>query len=196
MDNETIIDYLKKHLSEYRYIHTMGVAETAKQLAATYGADPPKAYTAGLLHDCAKELPFEEMLSVADKYKIETDELTKTSPALMHGIVGAYIAKEIFNADDEIFDAIAYHTTGKANMNLLTKIIYIADYIEPNRKFDGVCEIRELAFSDIDKAIISSCGTVIVHTVNKGGIVHPNTVDARNYLLLGNRSGADEKVCG
>lgn len=193
---EEIIEYIRKNLSDYRYTHTMGVAETAKKLAKIYGADPDKAYVAGLLHDCAKELSLDAMLSLCGKYKIDTDEMTKSSARLLHGIVGAHIAREKFGIDNEIFDAIAYHTTGKARMSILAKIVYIADYIEPNRSFDGVEAIRDLAVSNIDKAIIASSGNIIVHIVNKGGIIHPNTVEARNYLLMNNRSVPDgENVC-
>lgn len=188
-----IIDFLKNNLSEYRFTHTIGVAETAKKLAVTYGENPNKAYIAGLLHDCAKERPCVEMIAIIDKYNCTVDEITKKSSALLHGIAGAYIAKELFNIDDDIFDAITYHTTGKSNMSLLTKIIYIADHIEPNRSFEGVERVRKLAFKDIDDAIIEACNTVIVHTVNKGGLIHPNTISARNYLLLYNRSGADNE---
>ena len=196
MQYTQIYDYLKDNLTEYRYKHTLGVAETAKSLAENYGANPDKAYLAGLLHDCAKELSLEQMLKLAEKHNVEIDDLAKSSTALLHGICGAYLARDLYNIDDEIFDAIRFHTTGKADMSLLEKIIYIADYIEPNRNFDGVKEVRELAFSDIDEAIIISCGRVIVHTVNKGGVVHPNTVEARNYLLLDNRRDAvNEKNC-
>lgn len=192
-----ILDYLKENLSDYRYTHTLGVAETAKELATKYDADAEKAYLAGLLHDCAKELPLEKMLEIANKHIQEVDEITKTSTALMHGVAGAYLARELFDADDEIFDAIYYHTTGKANMSLLTKIVYIADFIEPGRNFHGVLKIRELAFSDINKAIIKACSSVIVHTVNRGGIIHPNTVEARNYLLSDNRGAENnEEICG
>ena len=193
--NKKIIDYLKNNLSEYRFKHTMGVAETARKLAEIYGADTDRAYVAGLLHDCAKEHSCDEMLVILDKHQYKPDNITKQSAALLHSIAGAYMAEKLFNIDDEVFDAIAYHTTGKPDMSLLTKIIYIADFIEPNRAFCGVDEVREMAYKNIDDAIIKACDTVIVHTVSKGGLIHPNTINARNYLLLYNRSVADnEKV--
>ena len=190
MNFENILEYLKKNLSEYRYNHTLGVAETAKKLAGIYNCDSEKAYLAGLLHDCAKEISLDEMKKIVDRNKAQCDEMTLSSSALLHSIAGAYLAKEKYNIDDEIFDAILYHTTGKEDMSLLTKIIYIADYIEPMRAFLGVEEVRNLAFSDIDEAIIKSCSNIIIHTVNKGEAIHPNTINARNYLLFNNRSAA------
>ncbi len=197
METEKIIDFLKAELSEYRFRHTMGVADTAKDLAQKYGENEEVAYIAGLLHDIAKELSLDKLLNLAEKYNADPDEITKTSSALMHGLIGAYMAREKFGVEDKIFDAIKYHTTGKANMSLFTKIIYIADYIEPNRCMSGVEAARELAYSSIDDAILMSLSTTIIHTVNKGGIVHPSTVEARNYLLLHNRSGAEnEEIFG
>lgn len=192
-----IINYIQSNLSEYRFNHTIGVAQTAKELAVKYGENPDKAYMAGLLHDCAKELSYNEMINIIKKYQHKTDDITEKSTALLHSIAGAYISKELFDIDDDVFDAIAYHTTGKPNMGLLTKIIYIADFIEPNRSFDGVEMVRKEAYINLDSAIIKACDTVIVHTVNKGGLLHPNTISARNYLLLYNRSVADnEKIQG
>ncbi len=194
MNSNAIIDYLKNSLSENRFKHTMGVAKTASELARIYSADIEKANTAGLLHDCSKEKSIDEMLDIISKNGGAVDYISKKSSALLHGIAGAYFAKEIFYIDNEIFDAIRYHTTGKANMSLLTKIIYIADYIEPGRNFPGVDNIRKIAFSNLDEAIIKACSNVIIHTVNKGGAVHPDTVDALNYLLLNNRGAADEEI--
>lgn len=197
MDTEKIIDYIKQNLSDFRFKHTMGVAVTAKHLAEQNGEDTEDAYIAGLLHDCAKEIPYYDMLALLEKYNLKPDTLTKSSAALLHGPLGACIAKDLFGVSDKIFDAITYHTTGKANMDMLTKIVYIADFIEPNRTFDGAEITRKIAFENIDEAVIRACGIVIVHTVNKGGIIHPDTVDARNYLLMSNRSGArnEERNC-
>jgi len=196
MSFDFIIEYLKNNLSQRRFQHTIGVADTAKKLADIYSADREKAYFAGLLHDCCKECSLEEMRNIISRNNGIADDIAYNSPAILHGVAGAYLAKEKFMADDEVFDAICYHTTGKPNMSLLTKIVYIADYIEPGRDFDGVETVRDMAYSNLDYAIIKSCSNVIIHTVNKGEIVHPDTVNARNYLLLNNRSVADdEKIC-
>ncbi len=194
MQYNHICEYLKENLTERRYRHTLGVAKTAVLLAKKFGENTDNAYAAGLLHDCAKELSMEEMLKLTED--ITTDDLTKSSPALLHGAAGACLARKLYNINDEIFGAIFYHTTGKANMSLLEKIIYIADYIEPNRNFSGVEEVREKAFSNIDEGIIISCGNVIIHTVNSGKIIHPNTVEARNCLLQCNgRDAVYGKSC-
>ena len=194
MTSDFIVDYLKNNLSEKRFEHTIGVAKTAAKLAEIYSADMEKAYFAGLLHDCCKEKSLGEMRQIVEKNNGIADDITLNLKAILHGVAGAYYAKEHFDVDEETFDAIRYHTTGKADMGLLTKIVYIADYIEPGRKFSGVEEVRNLAFSDLDKAIIKACSNVIIHTVNKGGVIHPDTVNALNYLLLNNRGAADEEI--
>lgn len=194
MNNERIIDYLKNNLSDYRFRHTIGVAETAKELASIYGENQEEAYLAGLLHDIAKELSLNELLMKAKEYGAAPDCITKTSTALMHGFVGAYMAKDLFKVSDAVFGAITYHTTGKADMTLLEKIIYIADFTEPQRTFQEAKKLREIVRFDINGAILSALDFSIIHTVNKGGVLHPDTVKARNYLLLYNGSGENEKI--
>ncbi|MCR5323301.1 MAG: bis(5'-nucleosyl)-tetraphosphatase (symmetrical) YqeK [Lachnospiraceae bacterium] len=122
-------------LSPHRVAHVKNVAKTAVRLAQIYGADMDKAYIAGLLHDCAKYLDDEQMLEAAKEHNIELEEIEKTSIQLVHAKVGAVFAKEIYGIEDEdIMNAIRYHTTGRPEMSLLEKIIYVADYIEPGRK--------------------------------------------------------------
>lgn len=188
MDIEKIEEYAKTALSEYRFSHTKGVADTAKYLAQKYGADKTKAYAAGLLHDIAKEIPLEETMRLCKHYEIPISKIEKAAPQLLHGPLAAAISKEMFGIDDEISDAIYYHTTGKPNMNMLTKIVYIADFIEPGRKFSEAKIAREAAEDNLDRAILIACNTVILHTVNKNGVIHPDTIDARNYLLTNCRS--------
>ncbi|MEG1442443.1 MAG: bis(5'-nucleosyl)-tetraphosphatase (symmetrical) YqeK, partial [Oscillospiraceae bacterium] len=146
---------LKSILSERRFKHSLGVANEAKKLAEFYNADVQKAYLAGLVHDCAKEIPTEKMVAILnDNYGIIVDSLMTAMPKLLHGTLGACVAQSEFDIyDAEVLDAIRCHTTGKANMSMLAKIIYIADYIEPNRDFEGVDELRELTYKNIDKAI-------------------------------------------
>ncbi len=176
--------YLKSNLSERRYLHSFGVAEEAEKLANTYGADAEKAYIAGLVHDCAKEFSADKMLSLFEKYGGQADEIMKAMPNLLHGPLGAYFAKDVFKIEGaDIFDAIYYHTTGKADMPLLTKIVYIADYIEPNRTYDGVEELKELAYRDIDKAIVFGIDFTIQSLINRKLPIHLDTVSARNFLI-------------
>ncbi len=146
---------IKKMLDSDRYQHTLGVAYTAADLAMRYRLDPETLFTAGLLHDCAKNIPNEEKYALCRKYKIELNEVEKKAPYLLHSKLGAYIAEKDFGIKDpEILNAIRYHTTGRPDMSLTEKIIFIADYIEINRtEAPNLTDIREMAFTDIDKAV-------------------------------------------
>jgi len=178
-------DMLYGMISEQRYVHTMLVVQTAELLARQYGENVPRARWAALLHDCAKGLSPEESLSMANNFDIELDEVTLHEPALLHAPLGAVLAKEIFLIDDEqVLSAIRWHTTGKAGMSLLEKIIYIADAIEPNRDYEGVENLRKLVFEDLDRALLEYTNGSILHVVQSGKLLHPNTVDARNDLVL------------
>ena len=186
METEKICRYLQSVLSEKRYRHSLGVAEEGKRLAQYYGASPEKAYLAGLVHDCAKEIDFGQAAELLRKrYGITPDSISVQQPKLLHGPLGACVAQSEFEIyDPEILDAIRYHTTGKANMSLLAKIIYIADYIEPNREFDGVDQLRSTAYSDIDQAIIDGLDFTICDLIKKHFTIHPDTVHCRNDLLM------------
>lgn len=183
---DDIIKYLQDNLSDKRYRHSLGVADEAVKLADIYGADREKAYLAGLVHDCAKEIKSDEALRLLkDRYCVVPDTASVLMPNLLHGILGAYMARSEFGIEDaDIFDAVRYHTTGKANMNLLSRIIYIADFIEPNRDFDSVDELRALTYRDIDEAIIVGIDFTICDLIKRGQIVHPDTMDCRNDLII------------
>jgi len=171
-------------IDESRLEHSVNVSVCARDLALKYGADTGKAELTGLIHDCAKCLTYDKMLELCKKYDLKTDEISKTSRALLHGPLGACLARDLFGIDDdEILSAIACHTTGKKGMNLLDKVVCLADYIEPLRRFDGVEEIRQLAFTDIDLALLKALEISIVHVINSGLLLHPATVEARNELL-------------
>lgn len=175
---------LKDMLLEKRYNHSLMVKETAVELAQIFGADVKKAGIAGLLHDCAKNFTKDEMFFQCDKYKIVLDDISKKQTGLIHAYLGAEVAKDLFGIEDEeIYDAIFYHTVGKPDMSLLTKIIYIADAIEPLRHYEGVERLRELAHIDLDKALIYQIDMTIKSVLKKGSLLHPNTVDTRNYYL-------------
>lgn len=184
MEFKQIQKRLEQMLSKDRYEHSIGVSESAGALAARYGADTKKAALAGLVHDCAKEIDYDEMVKMCERNKIVLDEVARAEKKLIHAYVGAHYAKEEFGIhDDEIYDAVFYHTTGKANMPLLTKIIYVADFIEPNRTYEGVEEIRKTAFSNIDFAILEGLNYTIIKTVGKKRMLHPATINARNYII-------------
>ncbi len=183
---EKIKEYLKDTLSEKRYIHSLGVAEEAVSLARHYGADEDKAYIAGLCHDVAKEIPNDiAKYMLKEKYGAVLSDVEEVTHKLLHGPLGAYMAQSEFGISDiEIIDAIKYHTTAKANMSMLCKIIYMADYTEKNRTYEGVEELRELSFKNLDDAIIFGIDFTIGELIEKGAAFHPDTIDARNYILL------------
>lgn len=146
---------LRKELDEDRYRHTLGVMYTSAALAMRYDVDLEKAQVAGLLHDCAKCIPNEKKLKLCEKYNIPITRVENNAPFLLHSKLGAYLAKEKYGvADEEILQAIVWHTTGKPDMTLLEEIVFLADYIEPMRwKAKNLEEIRRMAFVDLDRAV-------------------------------------------
>lgn len=182
---EEIKEYLKERLSEKRYEHSLNVKKTAIKLAEIYKAEVEKASLAGLIHDCAKYMSDNEILNLADKNGVFVDEVSRLNPKLLHGNVGSVVAKKIMGIfDQEVLSAIACHTTGKKGMNILEKIIYIADYIEPGRDFPGVDELRKKAFIDLDGAILDAFNNTIQVVINRGQLLHLNTIEGRNYLVF------------
>ncbi len=186
MEESKIKKYLENALSEKRFKHSLGVAEEAERLADKYGADKKKAYLAGLVHDVAKEIDTDSARNMLkDRFGIRVDPVTYNVPKLLHAPLGACLAQTEFGIfDAEILDAVKYHTTAKADMSLLTKIIYMADYIEPKRDFEGVEELRKQAYQDLDEAIITGLDYTISELLSDGKMFHPDTVHARNYLIL------------
>ena len=154
-DQDKIRKKLKHTLNKRRYEHTLGVAYTAAALAMCYEIDVEQARLAGLLHDCAKYIPDDEMLSQCNKLHIEITEAEQRDICLLHAKLGAYMAGAEYKIQDpEIINAIRWHTTGRPDMTMLEKIIFIADYIEPNRQqAPNLKQIRHLAFTDIDEAM-------------------------------------------
>lgn len=185
---DEIIEKLKNTLSEKRFNHTMGVAKEAVRLAKHYGGDEEKAYIAGLLHDCAKEISYEDSLKIIEEKGIACDELLKECRGIVHGPVGEFVAREVYGVEDEeILSAIRYHSTGRSNMTLLEKIIFLADFIEPSRSFEDIEKAREIAYEDIDDAIIFTCNRILTFTIQKHKIIHNDTLDTRNYLIIQKR---------
>ena len=146
---------LAKYLDEDRYAHTMGVMYTCAALAMVHGCDLIQAQTAGLLHDCAKCIPNKKKLKMCSQHKSPVTEFEQTHPCLLHAKLGAYVAKAKYGVtDQEILSSITWHTTGKPDMTLLEKIVYIADYIEPKRdKAPNLASVRKLAFQDLDECM-------------------------------------------
>ncbi len=155
----------------------------AIELAEVYGEDKEKAAFAGLIHDIAKEISKEEGEIYAKKHNIEVDEIEKFQWGLMHAKLGASIAKERYNVDQDIQKAITYHTTGHKDMDRFSKIIYLADKIEENRNYEGVIELREIAKTDLDMAILTTIDFVLNKSIKMNRLIHPNTIDLRNQIL-------------
>lgn len=154
-DIKKLMKDMKKCQDKKRFQHTLGVSYTAAALAMRYGEKLEKAQAAGILHDCAKCLTDTKILSMCEKYSVAISEFERQSPYLLHGKLGAFLALEKYGIQDEdILNAIRYHTTGRPNMSLLEKIVFVADYIEPQRKTAAhLDEIRRIAFMDIDEAL-------------------------------------------
>lgn len=185
MNIKEIKSILKTEIDEERYKHTLRVVKTAKELALVYKVDEYKIELAALLHDCAKYKDKEVLLKKAEDFGIILDIILKNNTHLIHSYLGAEIAKEKYNIiDEDILNAIKYHTTGRENMSIIEKIIFIADYIEPGRNFNGMENIIKLAFKDIDQAIIISMENTIKYVIDKGWLIHPNTITTRNNLIL------------
>ncbi len=182
---EKIKKDLKNMLSEYRYNHSIGVMNKAIELAKIYGVDEDKAALAGLTHDIAKEIPEEESFRIVKENSIVLDQIQKNNKRLIHGVVGALIVKEKYGFDEQIQNAIKYHTQTHYDMDLLAKIIYVADKIEETRKPSERIEgWRQLANEDIDQAIISIINYVTEKLIEENCLIHTEMIDTRNKLLM------------
>ncbi|MBP5427213.1 MAG: bis(5'-nucleosyl)-tetraphosphatase (symmetrical) YqeK [Clostridiales bacterium] len=191
MNYDEIYKAMKEKMSEKRFKHVLGVVETAKMLANLYDEDIEKAKIASILHDCAKEYTKEEMERLCTYYSYHGDDFISKEPALLHSKVGAILASATYGVSDEdVLNAISYHTTGRKDMTMLEKIIFIADYIEPSRSFEGVENIRKLAFRDIDLAVFEALENILLHLIEEKSFIHIDTLYARNDLLkkIKNRS--------
>jgi len=189
---EEIIKRLKAILSSKRYQHSLGVRDTAVKLAQLYGVDLGKASLAGLVHDWAKDLTDELLLKKAEQFGILVDNICLVCPNLLHGPVGAeLISRELGIQDQEIREAVAQHTMGSEKMSTLAKIIFVADYIEPNRNYPGIDRLRKIAFKKLDLAVLMAAEQTIKYLLEKKEIIHPQTVLTRNaFLIL-----SDENEC-
>lgn len=182
---------VKKVQDPKRFEHTLGVEFTAAALAMRYGASVADAQVAGVLHDCAKCLSDKERLKLCEKHGIPVSEVERRNPFLLHAKVGAYLAETEYNVSDkpEILNAIRYHTTGREGMTLLEKIIFVADYIEPGRRHaPNLPEIRQLAFMDLDGAVLRILEDTLAHLKKTDGETDPMTERVYRYYLDGRHS--------
>lgn len=185
VDCNKIREQMKDILDPKRYEHTLGVAYTASCLAMRYNSNVQDAMMAGLLHDCAKCLSDKKKLSICDKNKIFVSKTEEKNPSLLHAKVGAYLAATKYDVENkEILNAIQFHTTGRPSMSLLEKIIYIADYMEPNRKQAPNLDIvRKLAFSDIDKALVKILSDTLEYLRECNEEMDPLTQETYEYYI-------------
>lgn len=184
-DLEFLKGILKNKLPEKRYNHSLGVYNTAIRLAKIYDVCIDKAGVAGILHDYAKYLSENEVRHYITEFQIEIDQVIDNQIDLAHGLIGAELVKRELEIEDiDILNAIKYHTVGRKNMTDIEKIIYLADYIEPNRKFPGIEEIRQTALHNLDRATLMALNNSINHVISKGLLLHSNSIFARNSLIL------------
>lgn len=185
MDIKQIEKTLKGMLPERRLKHSLNVSKCAVKLSEIYKCDKEKAEIAGLVHDCAKYFTDEQIEDSIKRFNVELDPLEVNNIALSHSVIGSYVVVDIFNIkDEEIINAIKYHTTGKENMSLLEKIIYMADLIEEDRNFPRVEELRELTYSGkLEEALLLSFNNTIKFVIDNNQLIHPRTIKARNYIL-------------
>lgn len=173
--------YLRANMKPSRREHTENVVKTAQKLSERFGGDDVKATVASWYHDLARNLPQEELDRLVVDFEIGSQYIGR--PNLSHSKVAVELMKRDFGIDDrEILDAVSYHTTGRAGMSLLEKIVFLADAIEPGRDYPGVGEIREAAEVDIDKACLISLENTIKHVMDRGGYMDPDTIKARDEL--------------
>ena len=177
LDLHKIRKQLLKVLDSKRFEHTQGVAYTSAALAMRYGEDVQKAELAGLLHDCAKCMDNEKKIHICKKNDIAISEAEFRNPFLLHAKVGGHLAKTKYKVDDDdIINAIMWHTTGRPGMSLLEKIVYIADYIEPGRNHaPNLDEIRRLCFQDLDEALLQILEDILVHLKDSKKEIDPMT---------------------
>lgn len=184
MDIAAMADALPRWVPEDRLAHVWGVHDTALALAARFGAEPEQAAQAALLHDIAKAWSGADLLRAASDFGILVDIVEQHQPGLLHGPVGAELARREFGVTDEgVLKAIRLHTTGDRDMTALDQIIFLADLIEPGRSYDGVDEVRRLAASDLPGAVLEALRLNIAYIMRRGWLIHARSIAAYNWLV-------------
>ena len=179
---EQLEQVVRRLLKPNRVAHVLGCRDTAVELAQRWGADPVDAARAGLLHDITKALDGPLQLTLCQAYGKMLDDFSRKYPKTLHAFTGSLVAGRIFGENDAVVEAIACHTTGKADMNLLETILYVADYMEPNRDFPGVERLRQAAFQDIQAALKLGLEMTLEHLKNQGSEVSPQSQEALDWL--------------
>ncbi len=170
------------YLKHRRMRHVLGTEEEAVRLARRYGADETQARIAALLHDCTKKLNLSEQMALCARYDVALDDMERTTLKLLHAKTGAAVAQHVFGVQAAVSEAIKWHTTGKADMSLLEKVIYLADYIEPSRDFPGVDALRRKVYDNLDAGLAMGLEMTIEEMHELGEPVHPKTLEALQFL--------------
>ena len=182
--DETLLARLRASIPEKRYAHSAGVAAEAVRLARLHGADAARAELAGWLHDCAKGIPVGEQVATCDRLGVPLDDWTRACPPVVHGALGAFLARRDYGvADEAVLQAIRRHTVGAPGMTLLDKIVYLADLVEPGRAFEGVDELRALVDRDLDEAILVSIERQLALNAARRRPLHPAMLLVWNDIL-------------
>ena len=187
--NAEFLEEIKKHLNPDRLYHSLNVADEAKKLAKHYGADEQKAFTAGLLHDILKNTPDSELLQYFKRNGIMLTETERASRKTWHAMAGAdFLRRELHVTDEDILSAVRWHTTGRAGMTLLDKVLFIADFISADRDYPGVERMREKAYVSLEDAMLEGLQFTINELVENAWPVHEDSIRAYNELVI-NRKG-------
>ena len=176
--------YLSDKLSTKRLQHVLAVQEMAVDLACVHKADVWQASLAALLHDSAKWMNAQELYDAAHAYEIRLDPIEKVNPSLLHPLIGVKLAVEKFAVTElEVLEAIRNHTTGNPSMGVISQLLYVADFAEPTRTHNAVCRVREFAYTDLGRAVHHVARAKIEHLLDKGVMIHPNTLHTYNSTL-------------
>lgn len=185
MKLKEIRQLVEKQMTPARWRHTLGVVQAAVKLARMHQVDTEKAELAALLHDLGRDMPSSSLLEIAKAQGLVTHPVEARQPDLLHGPVAAFLAGSQWGIKDgEVTAAIAQHTLGAPRMSRLAKVIYLADMIEPGRDYPGVEELRRLAEHDLDQALLAGFDQTVRYCLERGYLLHPATIEARNALLL------------
>lgn len=183
--NEEFLEEIKKRLSEYRFYHSLNVADEAKRLAKKYGADEEKAFTAGLIHDIMKDTDYSVQKEIIEKYSGKMTAVELANPKIWHAVSGeAFLRHKLNVTDEEILTAVRYHTTGRAGMSLLEKVVYIADYTSAERDYPDVDVIRQKAENSLEEAMLYGLQFTINENVSAARVIHPDSIDAYNEVAV------------
>ena len=185
MEINELIEELKQYVKgEARFAHSLGVMKMARALATNYHIDEEKAAKCGLLHDMAKEMKEDESLQYVKDNNLVISDIERENPKLLHGPIGADIAKKKYGFDEDMYNSIKWHTTGRPNMSMLEKIVFTADKIDETRTYEDVEHYRKLAFEDLDEAILQITDYIIKSNLEKRKILSEKSIQTRNYILL------------